>query len=597
MEFGCSLKLEEYTWENALCWGNCQAHYKRAAEGELCGRTVHFLIAAVELIPILGQIASIIEKILITGCHDPSSEVPEVVKKAKPRKKSKGNKTDPMLGAKNRAATKIQAVYRGFIARKKLREELRVKNHAAARIRAIYRRHAVRKKLRNDAALVLQAACRGFIGREDAKWAGLSSYGTESLTNARKTISNNSQIHSYPRAQGGNTAVFLPKDNPKVVLKASGGKSASRLKQINLARTVCKEHHLRHLVVPKAVHYGQFLIEKRLPIGVPGSKEQISLYCENREKFSRAVEEFAELSFRSIIIDITDVNTIYQTLSEAPLGRYDNIPFYIENDEGFIGLIDIEGFATDNSIKYIHHKCRTLVYLFPHHLDAILQVANRFDPNCESFRGDLQKIQEATIKTFKLIYDDHLAFVLEKGITFANPTEMPPIASEQMALITARSVAMFRNMHTGFSDLASEEYFRISREHPTLLLQEGCLGDNPDTTVQLFTRQLPHIVDAFHALLSTHLIEQLENSQDPITSYSQLLSLRSISLTTTSRSFQTFTQFMYDKLVHVFPEEAFEKLGFFYAIQTQIIQELANAGVVSLAHSSPRISDTILVFC
>jgi len=59
-----------YTISNALLWGNCAAHF---TQGSLCLNrsprdeqlaTVHFAIALIEMIPIIGQIVSLIEMVV-----------------------------------------------------------------------------------------------------------------------------------------------------------------------------------------------------------------------------------------------------------------------------------------------------------------------------------------------------------------------------------------------------------------------------------------------------------------------------------------------------------------------------------------------------
>ncbi len=66
-----ALNSADYTWKNALLWGYFSEHCKKVAEGNLKDRVVHALIAVVELLPIVGQIASIFEKI-ITANIDPT---------------------------------------------------------------------------------------------------------------------------------------------------------------------------------------------------------------------------------------------------------------------------------------------------------------------------------------------------------------------------------------------------------------------------------------------------------------------------------------------------------------------------------------------
>jgi hypothetical protein len=63
--FNYSLSFEDYTWENAFLWGNFKGHCKKANEGTFGHRIIHVLIAAAEFLPIIGQIASIFEMIII----------------------------------------------------------------------------------------------------------------------------------------------------------------------------------------------------------------------------------------------------------------------------------------------------------------------------------------------------------------------------------------------------------------------------------------------------------------------------------------------------------------------------------------------------
>jgi len=60
-----ALNRNDYTWKNALFWGNFIGHCKKIKEGRLGNRLIHLLIAAAELLPIVSQIASIAETILV----------------------------------------------------------------------------------------------------------------------------------------------------------------------------------------------------------------------------------------------------------------------------------------------------------------------------------------------------------------------------------------------------------------------------------------------------------------------------------------------------------------------------------------------------
>ncbi len=56
----CFLSSTDYTFFNALAWGNCACHYRRAAaEGPLFQRVFHGAISAIELIPLAGQVISL----------------------------------------------------------------------------------------------------------------------------------------------------------------------------------------------------------------------------------------------------------------------------------------------------------------------------------------------------------------------------------------------------------------------------------------------------------------------------------------------------------------------------------------------------------
>jgi hypothetical protein len=72
--FNYSLSFEDYTWENAILWGNFKGHCKKVNEGTFDHRLVHVLIAAFEFLPIIGQIASIFETIIIKNFGKPTEQ-------------------------------------------------------------------------------------------------------------------------------------------------------------------------------------------------------------------------------------------------------------------------------------------------------------------------------------------------------------------------------------------------------------------------------------------------------------------------------------------------------------------------------------------
>ena len=71
VRFNYALDAGDYSVKNALLWGNCSGHaHKASGSGRLQDRVVHGLIAAVEAIPVVGQIASLFELAIVTKFGD-----------------------------------------------------------------------------------------------------------------------------------------------------------------------------------------------------------------------------------------------------------------------------------------------------------------------------------------------------------------------------------------------------------------------------------------------------------------------------------------------------------------------------------------------
>ena len=86
------------------------------------------------------------------------------------------------------------------------------------------------------------------------------------LEQAKPYIDTPSQLHNLPKSPEGKTAVYLPEGLP-IVLKESGSpENQKRLDQMKEARAICNRLECRHLVIPKARVYANFIIEQRLPI-------------------------------------------------------------------------------------------------------------------------------------------------------------------------------------------------------------------------------------------------------------------------------------------------------------------------------------------
>ena len=72
--------LDQYSWCGALSWGNFLVHCQKVKEGTWGDRIVHVLIAMVEFLPILSQIASLFEKLIVESFKkDPAVLPPRTI--------------------------------------------------------------------------------------------------------------------------------------------------------------------------------------------------------------------------------------------------------------------------------------------------------------------------------------------------------------------------------------------------------------------------------------------------------------------------------------------------------------------------------------
>ena len=78
--FNYSLDKSSYTLKNALLWGNFAGHCQEANKNWQAGRlgkwAVHSLIAAAQIIPIVSQIASLFERLIVTSCQQVNNNSP-----------------------------------------------------------------------------------------------------------------------------------------------------------------------------------------------------------------------------------------------------------------------------------------------------------------------------------------------------------------------------------------------------------------------------------------------------------------------------------------------------------------------------------------
>lgn len=440
---------------------------------------------------------------------------------------------------------------------------------------------------KTSAATKIQSVWRGHLARIKIEKAEKHVLSYALLKKAKPYIDVPSNRQDMPRASCGKTPVYLPKELP-IVLKQSGSpQNQKRFNQMKEGRDICEKNSYEHLVIPKARVYGKFIVESRLPITMHGTKEQIGLYIENRERFTGAVQEFTGFLCQSNFRDITGgSNDPYGTLSKTPVGRYDNIALYLEEDQGKIGLIDLEQFTPECSKlqkKWCFSKCQDAVHLFPYHLDEIMSVAKRFDPDIESYRGSLELEKAEALKRFKLAYEDHLDFVREKGIRLEDPISFEKLGVDRIKQL---------------KKVIEEE---LRKEHEDVWFK-GCLGEMPDSTLISFNEKaFPQILDATYKLINDTLVYNLEyqKSKGDISTNSKLLSVRTLVFSSQYVVYDEFIKSTLKSLEMLVFKSRFRTEGFLHLLLGVILKELEKGGEIAYYNPSFGYGDyaTQCVFC
>lgn len=389
-------------------------------------------------------------------------------------------------------------------------------------------------------------------------------------------------LRGLPRAMHGKTDVYLPKDLP-VVLKCSGGKeSKERLEKMGEARTVCEQSGYKKLVIPKARIHGEMLIESRLPISAHDFKEQMGLYVENLDLFNSAVREFTGFCCRVSLTDLVAVPLddslyYYEELSQVPMGRYDNVPVFIEDGEGKIGLIDLESLEPlpTRSIEtqnvwdeHIKRSCSDIICLFPYHFDAILEEAAKVCPEIEDLREFLEEVRSNALKRFELTYVGHKQCVQSKGITLQNPHEF-----------VRREIREKEKLENAVR----------------ALLEEKLLSEGFETAFSEFKEQvLLAALDAAYAFISALLTSNLAN-QAEITSWEQLLLGRSLEFNEHFEQYEVFYKAVLSRLDTFAFKNVAAKRALVSELLKLLLQALAENGEIAYYNSNAGMGQCI--FC
>ena len=454
------------------------------------------------------------------------------------------------------------------------RESEKQKEIAAIVIQRLCRKHQACESLRllhiekqkTSAAVKIQKMWRGYQGRIIAERMRRPIFLSGALlSQAVGYIDDPLGLDGQPRATAGITPVYLPKGSP-IVLKKSGFSGAqSRLEKMGLAQEICIKNRYRHLVIPSACTYKDFIVEGRLPLGSCDPLMQIGLYVENRDRFTKAAEEFTGFLYQSSLDDVTmgpQYCCMYNFLSESPMMRYDNLPLYVEHGEGKIGLIDLEKShpLQKGERGSIFPRCINAIRLFPYQYNEILRVAKKFDPNVEKHCGLLQWERDEALKRVQILYEDHLSFIQAKGIGYENPGKSVEITAERRNEIGTKIFQRFLNFYKDChcaKDIVSKDPEKASRD---------------------FQDSFPKILEMICVFMQKILQKKSVSFQKPISTTIQLLGCRTVSLFDPIGDEPCWREFLdqmhYEPIVQELVVKACED-NFCVWIADQIFEELA----------------------
>ncbi len=183
-------------------------------------------------------------------------------------------------------------------------------------------------------------------------------------------------LKDMPHANRGKIAVYFPTQFPMIVLKEAGYDCESRLKQMEVARNICKEieNGSTLLVIPQSLGVAneQYLIEERLPLQHINDLAQQELYCQHQKELGPTIHAMTHFILRSHLGDLIAIGNGFPRGYRSP--RYDNIPFFMTSKGIRIGLTDLQ-YMKEASKEPQIGTLATLVYIYPYHKDTILKAA------------------------------------------------------------------------------------------------------------------------------------------------------------------------------------------------------------------------------
>ncbi len=388
----------------------------------------------------------------------------------------------------------------------------------------------------NDTATLIQKC---FRGHQERKGYLL----TPSYSDYKQQVSQTEfPKHGMPRAQGGSTTVYLPKEMPEIVLKQSGRKDAiTRFHQMQEIRSILSSQQSSHLIIPKAALCEYFLVEQRLPINI-NRFHNMGLYTAEPSLFDNAVREMTRLFSR---VHLSDLVSSQETPSNNIVGdtvRYDNLPLYVEEKngkrEGKIGLIDLEHMknkphnnssyyglevaARMFSISTNYCGLSALARIFPYHKDLIIEEATKLNVSTswlslslDAYRGD-KYLQEAYVK--------HRNYLTEKGISSATAMEIFEVEEGRMNQLIDIVEKELLKLNRGQNDLSRRANYPLGHTPP--FLGENTQKEAKDLAIII----APQLIENIKKAIKEKQEYILNTQKTPIKSESEIVALRSLVL-------------------------------------------------------------------
>ncbi len=365
---------------------------------------------------------------------------------------------------------------------------------------------------KEEAALVLQAAFRAYLAQNVSLPPHLVQLAKEKIEQANSKPWGGWDVSD--RAPSGYNEVYMPK-TPPLVFKLLKNKAIDRLQKINMARRAVRQLGLKHIFVPRAFEHKGVLVEERFAVHSCLQKYQISLYFENQDKFRSVIQELCILLSEFKLSDLACsknrqiLNYTVPNQYDFSIMRTDNMPICIKQEQGFIGLIDLETFGkhsdSDSMTKRVENAVEVVIGFFPFQLPEILEIGVQKCPEIFKDRKmELQKLSREGVELFHHIYTLHRVFLEENNVDFSDPNKFVALTEERLNKLKSFIQEKVEDQAPQFFELLKRSNFSVD---------------------QFLSELFPEILETFFSWIQKEIDE---NGTGPVTDACELLLRRTL---------------------------------------------------------------------